>query len=243
MILTAFVDSFKSYVENPIQVIQVDRPCPRCETRLLTRHGSVLRWVYDIGGVRDQITVFRLRCRPCSLTATLLPSFLLPGIRYVLAIVQDAVNAYLDGVGSYRTVAIMVTGVVLPAEQSVSDELMWISLKPAYQRVDAWVAGVTGLAVESVRDTAAWLVRLVPTSSIIDHLAVPFEPLATGTSAPAKRAELVAARVLRDIFTHVRELNPRRLGWIGAWLRCLEAIFGRTPWRGPPQTRAVPRGS
>ena len=243
MILTAFVESFKSYFENPLQVIEMERICPMCATRLLTRHGSVFRWVYDVNGLRDQITIFRVRCRPCRFTATLLPSFLLPGIRYMLAVVQAAVSAYLEGEGSYRSVAVMATGVVLPTEQSISDQLTWTSLKPAYQRVHGWVALVTSVAVSSVQDTAAWLVRLAPTSSIIDHLAVPLEPLQTSTRNPDKRAKLDAARLLRHVFTEVRELNPRQRPWMGAWLRCLETIFGRTPWRGPPPSRAVPRGS
>lgn len=209
---------------------------------MLTRHGSVWRWVYDIGEWREQIKVFRLRCRPCRFTATLLPSFLLPGVRYLLAVVQDAVSTYLDGVGSYRAVAIRVTGVVLPADNSVSDVLTWTSLKPAFQHVHAWVKRVAARAVESVRDTAAWLTRRVPTSTLIDHLAIPLDPLFLTTRDTSKCADLDAARVLRCIFTHVPELNPHNRHWIGAWLRCMETIFGHAPWRGPPPIPAEPRG-
>lgn len=83
MILPVPTESFNSYRDNPCQVLQVERRCPECKTRSLSRHGSYARWVYFLQE-RQQIQVFRLRCRPCRLTVSLLPEFLLPNVRYAL---------------------------------------------------------------------------------------------------------------------------------------------------------------
>lgn len=247
MILTLQVLSFKFYVENPYLVLEIERPCPLCTTRSLSRHGLVWRWVYNIGK-NQQIAIFRLRCRPCGLTVTLLPDFLLPFGRYAAAVVETAVSLYLAGAGSYRTVALALTGAVISEEvlrlSSPTDAIDDLCLEPGYQRIHAWVARVTEPAVADVQVAAAWVTTRVPTSSVVDHQTVPLTPPQTGRTRDAtKRAGLDSARMLVRIFTAVIELNPARTGWLTAWQRFVVVIIRRTPWHGPPRSPPEPRSS
>lgn len=246
MILTIHIDSFKSYAENPSLVLETERPCPECKTRFLSRHGTVGRWVYHLER-RERITVFRLRCRPCAFTATLLPDLLVPYKRYAAAVVERSVSNYLAGTGSYRDVSVAITGTVIPeglAASSLTDALDVLKLKPGFQRVHAWVALVAQCAAADVQAAGAWVTARVPTSTVVDHLTVPLPSLPIRrTHDEGKRADLNAARLLMQIFTAVPELNPTRAGWMAAWLRFVEVVTRRTPRLAPPRSPPLPRTS
>lgn len=245
MILTVHVPSFKSYVENPLLVLEIARACPGCLVRTLSRHGGVLRWVYLVGD-RMQITVHRLRCRACRLTVTLLPDFLLPYTRYAATVVEAAVEQYLAGAGSHRAVAVALNGAVVPAAlapSSMTDAIEMLHLQPSYQRVHAWGARIAATAVADVQAAAAWVVARVPTSTVVDLQTVPLDPPTAGrTRDPAKRAGLDAARMLVRLFGAAPELNPRGTGWLPAWGRFVAAVARRTPW-APPRSPPEPRTS
>lgn len=226
MILPVPTDSFNSYRDNPGQVLQAERTCPRCKTRSLSRHGSYSRWVYFLRD-RQQVPVFRLRCRPCRLTVTLLPEFLLPHARYALAIVEAAIDGHLGGT-SCRDAAIVFSGVELPAGPSVTDALTWIKVVPSYQRVHAWIAAAITAAATGVQAAAAWLVRRKPDALAIDLLTTP-------SSLSARQYKRLAAlRLLRSLFTADPDLNPRRVGWLAAWHRFANLILPTlAPWAPP----------
>lgn len=227
MILPVSTVSFNSYLQNPCQVLQVERRCPECKTRSLARHGSYARWVYFLQE-RQQIQVFRLRCRPCRLTVTLLPEFLLPHARYALGIVQAAVDAHLGGI-SCRDVAIVLSGVELPTGPSVTDALTWIKIAPSYQRVHAWITGAIATATTGAQAAAAWLVRHKPDSLVVDLLTSP------GERHSRKDARLTGVRLLVRLFTADHDLNPRRVGWLTAWHWFSTLILPRLPGQAPPR--------
>ena len=248
MILTTQTISLKSYIENPYPVLEIERTCPVCMTRFLSQHGRGWRWAYETGDRRHQVRIFRLRCRPCGLTVTLLPDFLLPFTRYVASVVMAAVGGYVEGEGSCRGVAVAITGTVVPAHlaacTSLTDALEVLHLKPGYQRVHAWVARLAASAVADVQVAAAWVTTRVPTSIVVDHQTVPMAPPAAGrTPDPAKRAGLDAARMLVRIFTAVPELNPARTSWLAAWQCFAAVVVGRPAWCGPPRPPPEPHGS
>lgn len=248
VILAFHTESLKSYLENPYLVLEIERPCPVCMTRSLSRHGHVERWAYEAGEVRHLLRVFRMRCRPCGLTVTLLPDFLLPFTRYVATVVEAAATLYLTGAGSCRAVALAITGTAVSDEvlrlSSLTDAVEDLALKPSFQRIHAWVARLAEQAVTDVQAAAAWATTRVPTSTVVDHQTVPLDPPAVGpTRNAAKRAGLDAARMLVRIFAAVPELNPARTGWLAAWLRFVAVVRRRTPWRGPPRSPPEPRSS
>lgn len=239
MILAARVDSFKSYLNNPSFVLETAWPCPVCLTRSLSRHGAVRRWVIFAGGASERITIFRLRCRPCRITATLLPDFLLPYLRYAAEVVEAATSGYFGDGGSLRAVALTVAGGIVPpdlAPSSLTDAIESLKLKPGYQRVSCWVARIVRHAAKDVAEVAAWLTTRAPTSTVVDHLTVPLP-------GPARPGGLDDARMLARIFTAVPELNPDRTSWIAAWLRFVVLVARRPPWRGPPRPPPEPRSS
>lgn len=239
MILAAHVDSFKSYLNNPAVLLEIAWPCPVCQTRSLSRHGVVRRWVFFAGGARERITIFRLRCRPCGITVTLLPDFLLPYLRYAAEVVEAAVDNYLAGAGSYRAVAVAVVGATVPPElgpTALTDAIEVLDLRPGYQRVSAWVARIARHAAKDVAEAAAWLTARVPTSTVVDHLTVPLP-------GQARQIGLDGARMLVRIFTDVPELNPAQASWLAAWLRFVALVARRPPWRGPPRSPPEPRSS
>lgn len=239
MILAARVDSFKSYKNNPALVLGIAWPCPLCRTRSLSRHGAVRRWVFFAGGARERITVFRLRCRPCRITATLLPDFLLPYLRYAAEVVEAGVNGHLGGASSYRAVAFAVAGATVPPDlppSALTDAIESLKLKPGYQRVSCWVARIVRHAAKDVAEAAAWITTRVPTSTIVDHLTVPLP----GPALPGGRDDV---RMLARIFSAVPELNPAGTSWVAAWLRFIALVARRPPWRGPPRPPPEPRSS
>ena len=222
MILTLPTVSLKSYIENPYPVLEIVRLCPLCETRVLSRHGEVERWVYQVAR-NQKITIFRLRCRPCGVTVTLLPDFLLPFGRYATAVVEAAVELYLAGTGSYRKVALTLAHAVVPEEvlqfSTPTEAIDDLCLEPGYQLIHAWAT------------------TRVPTSTVVDHQTTPLTPTQTGrTQSPAKRAGLDAARMLVRIFASVRELNPAGMSWLAAWRRFVAIVIPLTSWPGPPRS-------
>jgi hypothetical protein len=224
MILPVPIDSFNSYRDNPRQVLQVERRCQGCKTRSLSHHGSYLRWVYFLRD-RERILLFRLRCRPCRLTVTLLPEFLLPYVRYALGIVEASIDAAIGGM-SRRTVAVVLSGVKLPPGHSVTDALTWLKIAPSYQRVHAWLKAAISTATTGIQAAAAWLIRHKPDSLAVELLTAPIQP------SPRRHKHLTALSLLVRLFTTDPNLNPRRVGWLTAWHRFSSLIL---PRRNPPR--------
>jgi hypothetical protein len=205
-------------------VLASERHCPRCQTRRLTCHGSSLRWVYTVAE-RFQIIVFRLRCRPCRLTATLLPETLIPYHRYAADVVEIAVTRSLAPDGSCRQVAVSLSAPDLPADQSVTDALLSVSLRPSYQRIHAWTRRITALAQSYTTALAAWVLRLRPESDLLPNLAVPLHAV-----PPARKAVALLVHLLAVIAPHA--------AWVPTLNRFVLHITGQIPWRAPPLPRS-----
>lgn len=241
MILPFPVESLQSYLVNPGAVVDVERRCPACETRTLSRHGTYSRWVY-LSDWREQIVIHRLRCRPCGLTVTLLPDVLVPYGRYALEIVEDAADAVLGG-ASCRAAAVVVSGAALPEHASVTDALTWTRITPSYQRVHAWLDRIALSAAADVSAAAEWLVRRVPGGLGAHLVTAPLEPAPCRSPRVEKCAALAATRLLARLFREDPDLNPHRHGWLRAWRRLEALVLARSPWRRPPRPPPEPRGS
>lgn len=233
VILSIPVESFNAYRDDPRQVLEPRRRCPRCETRGLSHHGHYGRWVY-YPSERVRISLFRLRCRPCGLTLTLLPDCLVPYGRYALSIIETALGAYLDTPKSYRAVALAITGVEVGTDVSATDALLWTRLTPAFQRIHAWIDRLCSTASRDVQEITAWLLRRVPTTLAADLLTVPSTTLSAKSPHPLKRKAIEAARLVPRLFTLVPQLDPLHRGWGRAWSRFASSVLHRCPWRGPP---------
>lgn len=222
-ILLVPVTNLNSYRANPHQALETDHCCPHCRRRL-TRHDSSLRWVYR-PNERFQIVVFRLRCRSCRLTATLLPEGLIPYHRYAADIVEAAVTSRLAADGSCRRVAVMLCAPALPADQSFTDALLSVSLRPSYQRIHAWTRRISALAPSYTTALSAWALRLRPESDLLPNLAVPLHGV-----PPARRS--VA------LLVHLLAVITPKAPWVPTLNRFVLRIAGRIPWRAPPLPRS-----
>jgi len=201
-------------------VLVAERRCPLCQDRRLTSHSSSLRWVYT-PAERFQIVVFRLRCRPCRLTATLLPETLVPYYRYAAVIIKAAVISSLPVGGSCRRVAVSLSQPQLPADQSITDALLSVSLKPSYQRIHAWLSRITDLAPDYTTALVTWALRLQPESPLLPHLSV---------SLDAVRPLLKPVALL----AHLLEVVGESADWLPTLNRFVLYIVGQIPWRRPP---------
>lgn len=199
----------------------VEYPCPACPDRRLTRHSSALRWVYTITE-RFQIVVFRLRCRPCRLTGTLLPEGLIPYHRYAADIVEATTTAVVTTPSSCRSVAVAVAGITLPDDQSPTDALLSVSLTPSYQRVHAWTRRLNDLAPGYAKGLLAWTMRLAPDANMMHHLGVPQSQI----PKPALRAAFL---LIQLTFT-LTKANQ----WIPTLNRFVLRVVHAIPWRAPP---------
>lgn len=241
VILPLPVESLQSYLVNPGALVDVERRCPACETRILSRHGTYVRRVHGQDG-GEQIILYRLRCRPCRLTVTLLPDVLAPYGRYPLALVQAAADAVLAG-ASCRAAAVATSGAELPAGVSATDALTWIRTAPSYQRIHAWLDRIAATAAADVAAAAEWLVRRVPGGIGAHLVTAPLDPAPCRSPRAEKRAALVATRLLARLFCSAADLDPGGQGWLRAWRRFEAVVLQRAPWRRPPRPPPEPQSS
>ncbi|MBC7543299.1 MAG: hypothetical protein H7338_11265 [Candidatus Sericytochromatia bacterium] len=201
-------------------MLVAEHRCPKCHDRPLTRHSSGLRWVYTIAE-RFQIVVFRLRCRPCRLTATLLPETLVPYHRYAAVIIEAAVTRSLTAGSSCRRVAIALVAPDLPADQNQTDALLSVSLKPSYQRIHAWLDRITDLAPDYTTALVTWVLRLKPESPLLPHLSVPLDAVPPALKPVA-------------LLVHLLAVVGESADWLPTLNRFVLRIAGMIPWRRPP---------
>ena len=239
MILLVHVPDLKSYQENPKQVLDRSRPCSRCG-RVLMRHGMRPRWLYT-ATERIHLLLCRLRCKPCRITVTLLPDILLPRRRYHADLIQQGSARYLTSPDSYRQIAVDLSGVTLPDDQSVTDLLNSIPLKPSFQRLHAWVRRVALGAAPQSRTLVPWLLRLRPDSHLLHLLASQLPSFATKSPDEKKRRMLGEAHLLRTLILDTPEIAPRHpsIAWLAQLHRLLQGIEAAVP----PLARGRPPGS
>lgn len=230
MILLVSIPSIKSHREDPRRILAVDRFCSECH-RLLTKHDSRLRWVYELVE-RFQIVIFRLRCRACSVTVTLLPDQLVPYFRYLSAIIEKTVGDYVTTAQSVRIVAVELSQPILPPDQSLTDALLSISLKPSYQRIFAWAERMGSTSKQTFMALGAWLTRLRPESLFVPLLSTPvFDK--TAIRALSKQGSLRTSSLLILVMGRHSDLGAGR-GWIRSHNRFVLQQMGLIPWRQPP---------
>ena len=225
--------TFKAYLENPSVILLENGLCPRCAIRPLTKHDAYLRWVYTFEA-RVQIQLFRRRCRPCRLTVTLLPDFLIPYFRYLGEIVASAVESYLSTALSYRRVAVSMSSVVLPLGMSVTDALLSIPTQPSYQRVFAWVERLCCLGQSYASSVLAWILRLSPDPPVRHALADQNDQTLTKAIREPKQKGLRCAAILRRIASLISTIEPSQDAWLPLLNRFVSRILGQIPWRAPP---------
>ena len=241
MILPFTVHSLQSYIENPGVALDTARQCPSCKTRPLSRHGAYSRRVYT-SEKPERITIYRLRCRPCGLTVSLLPDILRPYGRYTLELIESALDAVLEG-ASCRAAAVTISSAQLPPDASVTDALIWLGTKPNYQRIHAWFNRFTSTAAADLTTAAEWLVHRRPAGLGVHLVTTPLDPAPCRTTRHETRATIMAARLLARLFREDPDLNPLGHGWLRAWHRFEAVILARPPWRRPPRPPTEPQSS
>lgn len=243
MIVLVHVPDLKSYRENPTQVLDRSRPCMRCG-RALVRHGTRPRWLYTLAD-KIHLLLCRLRCKPCRLTVTLLPDVLLPRRRYHADLIQRGITRYVTTPDSYRRIAVDLSGITLPDDQSATDLLLSIPLKPSFQRLHAWVHRVALAAASQTRSIATWLIRLRPDSHLLHLLASPLPSFDAKSPYTPKRRMLADAALLRILLTSTLELllpEPSS-SWIIRLHGLLQGIEAAASRRSSPAARGRPPGS
>lgn len=232
MILLVEIPSINDYRSDPRSVLATVHPCPACKHAPLHHHGAYLRWVYD-PPERYQVTIFRLRCPACRRTCSLIPDRLIPYFRYLAAIVQQGVDGWLHGGQSFRALAVSLSGVALPCDQSPTDTLLSLALRPSYQRIHAWVRRMRAVARLYSEALLAWILDLYPDSDAAHLVSVPPTEV---TASRSPEAALLVSLVSR--IPGPATASP----WICTLDRFLLGVLGRIPWRAPPE-RASPHGA
>ena len=238
MILFVSGPTFKAYCENPSVVLDVDRKCPQCGIRLFTRHDTYMRWVYFPSGSGTQIRIFRLRCRPCHIVASLLPDFLIPYRRYLGDTVAEAVEMYASTKASYRGLAIERSGAVLPEDTSTTDALLSLEIFPSYQSIFGWMKRIGDLAEAYSSGFLAWSVRLKPDQEAFHELATDTELARSKGRSDVKRGQLANAAILVGVLRHFAAEQRTRRSWWQILGSFVAEIMGQVPWRGPPQPQS-----
>jgi hypothetical protein len=238
LILLVSVPCFNSYLENPSQILQEKRVCPICTIRRLARHDAYLRWVLE-SSERWQIPIFRLRCRPCHVTYTLLPDLLIPYRRYLAPIIEKAIGDYVTTDASCRRLAVELSGAEIPAGRGVTDSLLSIRLKPSYQSIFGWIKQACDLAESYSGALLAWNLRLRPDHHGHHQIAIDTQVVRAKGRSESKRGQLQNLVILKTIA--VKILGPGKLGWMGIMGRFVSSVMGQIPWRSAPQPHKTGR--
>lgn len=169
--------------------------CPHPDCRApdsLIRWGRRKRWVYS-GDERSTIWVQRIRCKSCKRTHTLLPDSLHPYRRYVTALMQDVIAAYLfDGLGIEAVIKTLPSG--RPSRSTVRE---WI---------DSFAYGVGQLLFGLLRRSLAKLDPLTELSRATPPAHLDRVP------SPTKRCRLANAcrcwPLAEHLYHLVRDRSP-----------------------------------
>lgn len=131
IILLSGAKSLAEFLEAKESVAE-KRPesCPRCgASSCFWRHGRYLRTVIE-GNLERKISVTRLVCKDCGLTASLLHPFMVPYRQFSASVIGQAVEEYADGTaGSYLEAADSVGSSVAETQKPSSSQVFrWTDL-------------------------------------------------------------------------------------------------------------------
>ena len=229
--------SFKDYLRNPRQLLDERHICPSCG-RPLGYHARYRRSPI-VDGQPVETWFYRLCCRPCKRTFTLLPTFLGPRRRYLTEVVGVVYESCLSSGASVRQIAVEMSGMAVPPGGNVriTDALLWsLRPRPSYQRIFAWLKEFCARAKSISQAMMAWILRLQPDSGVLHQLAADTDWIRGKARTDEKREQLQAAAVLRKLVLGIPALEAARLGWPEALSRFTERVLGAVPSRAPPAT-------
>ena len=229
--------SFKDYLRNPRQVLDERRTCPSCGRPL--GHHARYRRAPIVDGQPVETWLYRLRCRPCKQTFTLLPTFLGPRRRYLAEVVGVVYESFLSSGASVRQIAVEMSGLAVPPGGNVriTDALLGsLRPRPSYQRVFAWLKEFCASAKSISQGLMAWSLRLQPDHGVLHQLAADTDWIRGKARTDQKGEQLQAAAMLRKLVLDIPALEAARLGWPEALSRFIERILGGSSSRAPPAT-------
>jgi hypothetical protein len=90
-------------------------------------HGSYRRWV-EAFAERAEIEIYRLKCRFCGKTFSIMPCFVVPRCRYAMEVIAGGVEGYVTTKTSYR------------------QEVVKLGIGPSPAQLFQWVKGLLGQA-------------------------------------------------------------------------------------------------
>lgn len=131
IILLSGARSLAEFLEA-VESVEVERPesCSRCgASKCFWRHGRYQRTVIE-GSLERKISVTRLVCKGCGLTASLLHPFMVPYRQFSAATICQAVEEYADGTaGSYLEAADRVGSAEADTQKPSSSQVFrWTDL-------------------------------------------------------------------------------------------------------------------
>jgi hypothetical protein len=192
-----------------------------------------------VDGQLVETWLYRLCCRPCKRTFTLLPTFLGPRRRYLADVVGVVYESCLNSGASVRQIAVEVSDMAVPPGEDIriTDALLWsLRPRPSYQQIFAWLREFGAAAKRISQDLMAWSLRLQPDHGVIHQLAADTEWIRGKARTDDKGDQLQAAAMLRKLVLGIQALGAARLGWHEALNRFIERILGGSASRDPPAT-------
>ncbi|MBU1747055.1 MAG: hypothetical protein KKA73_05150 [Chloroflexi bacterium] len=201
-IICYFAGSVSDYESTFVVWAGAARPvqCPHCGSEhscnFSTGHcvwATYQRWVYT-GSTRTRIVIQRIRCRACGVTDALLPSFLHLFRRYLLALIQQAIQLALDrGLWGWA-----LADVIGPYHE------------PAASTVWEWV---WSFVISALHWLLAWLQRtLTALDPLIDLDLGPLPAHLRAIQSPRRRTAFAAGwqvlRLAEVLYATVRTRQP-----------------------------------
>ena len=197
--------------------------CPGCG-RCLSRHGVYWRLVYLPGNEHFRILIYRFRCRPCRLTVSLLPDFLVPYYRYAAAVIGAVLSAFAISTLSRHRIA-----TALQAATAETAGMLLVPRLPSLSTVRAWIRRFSVYLQAYLDELARWSLRLEASSPALHLLAD-----RPGEGPPADPARHAGGKLIRIAGWFAKAPD----GWL-PWLnRFVLGTLAQIPWRRPPPAPA-----
>lgn len=146
--IVPFPGGLKGYLEHPTSILAL-RPvgCESCgSTRAWHFHAQRPRYT-SLDGVCVRTVLFLVRCPCCRLTVMLLPDGMTPWLQHGTDTIRSAIETYVTVPGSYRGVALDLSGQNPPTGETRS--VVWGSPaapSPTPSTLFRWVARFAALA-------------------------------------------------------------------------------------------------
>jgi hypothetical protein len=159
-ILHPFVGSLQQYAATLTDPDRYRPPrCPQCDARQpLTAHGFYQRTLVDEAG-DGVIRVRRYLCRSCRRTVSLLPEFVLPYLRFSLAVIARFLTARLGEGRTLAAAALVAWTPVVPAPTFALRALHMLT-------AGGWISAHRGLFAALRVHLLGWPASLAPVGRV-----------------------------------------------------------------------------